>query len=146
MGLGVRVRVRWLQLPRRRGQGQRGHTGIRVPGGALYSPPESRLSGWGAGGGTSQECPRRLSPGGVERLGSLGGSWRRKRGRGWKTQWGQRAPPGKTTAGTLTSGERRTHSRETGHSTEGGAGQLRERRAHWSGGASLQELTVPQGD
>ena len=31
-------------------------------------------------------------------------------------------PRGKTTAGTLTSGERRTHSRETGHSTGGRCG------------------------
>lgn len=128
MGLGVGVRVRWFQLPRRRGQGQRGRTGIRVPGGALFSAREP-APGVGSRRGTSRERPGRLSPGRVERLGSLGGSMAQEAGKGFgkPKPWGQRAPLGKTTAGTLTSGERRTHSRETGHSTGGTVrGQLRE--------------------
>ena len=128
MGLGVGVRVRWFQLPRRRGQGQRGRTGIRVPGGALFSAREP-APGVGSRRGTSRERPGRLSPGRVERLGSLGGSMAQEAGKGFgkPKPWGQRAPLGKTTAGALTSGERRTHSRETGHSTGGTVrGQLRE--------------------
>lgn len=100
MGLGVGVRVRWFQLPRRRGQGQRGRTGIRVPGGALVSAREP-APGVRSRRGTSRERPGRLSPGRVERLGSLGGSMAQEAGKGFgkPKPWGQGAPPGQDHGG-----------------------------------------------
>lgn len=147
MGLGVGVRVRWFQLPRRRGQGQRGRTGIRVPGGALFSAREP-APGVGSRRGTSRERPGRLSPGRVERLGSLGGSMAQEAGKGFgkPKPWGQRAPPGKTTAGTLTSGEEDTQQRDRPQHRGDGAGAAQGRRARGVGGASVSRSSRARGE
>lgn len=142
MGLGVGIRVGWLQLPRRKGQGQRGRPASVSPG-ALSS---ARAPAPGSG---AAAAPRRSVPGGGLRgawagwgpracpsVGPLaqGGSWRRRRGRGLENPncgarelsqaRPQRAP--------LSSGDGRTDSRDR-QSTEGRCGAARERRARGRG-------------
>lgn len=86
----ARVRKQWPQLPRRRGQGQEATLASRVPG----VPYTRQRAVFGVGGqrGHSQECPRRLSPGGAERLGSL--RFLARKPKGLKNPVGPESSPG----------------------------------------------------